>query len=103
MSIITPLNPQQTALQEAQAGKEGYFKRVLIGFDQFVNTLLGGHPDETISARAGRAATEGKLWGKIMAGFLNLFQTNHSAKAVAGDDERAKIVEGLESESGDIE
>ena len=31
-----------------------YAVRVLIGFDQFVNTLLGGHPNETISARAWR-------------------------------------------------
>ena len=27
-----------------------YFKNVAIGLDQFVNTLLGGYPDETISA-----------------------------------------------------
>ena len=27
-----------------------YFKRLLIAIDQLVNTILGGYPDETISA-----------------------------------------------------
>jgi hypothetical protein len=99
---VQPLTPEQEAKQMAQAGKEGYVKRVLIGFDQFVNTVAGGHPDETISARSGRAATEGKVWGKAMAGFLNLFQSNHSAKAQAGDLERADIVEGLETSDGTL-
>lgn len=31
-----------------------YILRVLIAFDQFVNTLLGGMPDETISAKLWR-------------------------------------------------
>lgn len=31
-----------------------YLKNILISFDQFINTLAGGDPDETISARLGR-------------------------------------------------
>lgn len=31
-----------------------YLLRVAIGFDQLLNTLLGGEPDETISARLHR-------------------------------------------------
>lgn len=31
-----------------------YTLRVLIGLDQFVNTVLGGYPNETLSARAWR-------------------------------------------------
>lgn len=31
-----------------------YTLRVLIGLDQFVNTLTGGYPNETLSARAWR-------------------------------------------------
>lgn len=32
----------------------GYFQRNLIALDQSANTLLGGFPDETLSARCGR-------------------------------------------------
>ena len=38
--------------QEAQAAREGYVHRVLVAFDQFVNVIFRGRPDETISARA---------------------------------------------------
>lgn len=31
-----------------------YIARVLIGFDQFLNAILGGSPDETFSARCWR-------------------------------------------------
>ena len=31
-----------------------YFKNILISIDQFFNTLAGGDPDMTISARLGR-------------------------------------------------
>lgn len=101
-SPVTPISPAQEAKQEAQADKEGYVKRDLIAFDQLVNVVAGGHDDETISARSGRAAQEGKRWGKVMAGFLNLFQKNHSVKAEAGDLARAKTVEYLEESGGDL-
>lgn len=47
--------------------------------------------DETISTHAWRAANEGKLWGKLMCDWLNLFQPNHGEKAAAGDLERALV------------
>lgn len=100
MTIITPLTTEQTTIAEAQAAKEGYVMRVLIGFDMFVNVIFNGHPDETISSRSARAATEGKLWGKIMSKFLNLFQKDHGALAEAGDVQRSEIVEYLEGKSG---
>ena len=31
-----------------------YLKNLLISFDQLINTILGGDPDMTISARLGR-------------------------------------------------
>ncbi len=101
-SPIVPLTPQQTTKQMNKAAQERYVKRVLIGFDQFVNTVAGGHPDETISARSARAATERKTWGIAMSSFLNLFQKDHGAKAVAGDLQRADTVEYLEQSSGDV-
>jgi len=35
-----------------------YVKNILIGIDQLVNTILGGMPDETISAKAYRMRVE---------------------------------------------
>ena len=101
-SPITPLTPEQTASEEAQAAKDGYFKRVLIGLDMFANTIANGHPDETISSRSARAATQGKVWGKVTSRFLNLFQKNHGAKAEAGDVQRAQTVKYLEETSGTL-
>lgn len=99
---ITPLTPSQLVTNEQQAKQEGYVKRVLIGFDQFANVVLNGHPDETISSRSARAATQGKLWGKTMSKFLDLFQKDHGATAEAGDLERAETVEYLEDSSGTL-
>lgn len=40
-----------------------YPKRVLIGLDQFINSILGGMPDETISAKVYRKARDkGGIW-----------------------------------------
>jgi hypothetical protein len=102
-SGITPLNPAQVALQEQQAATENYPRRVLIGLDMFANTLTNGHPSETISSRAARAATEGKWWGRTLSKALDKLQPDHGAKAECGDVERAVIVEHLEESSGTLE
>ena len=99
---ITPLTPAQQALYEQQAGNAGYIHRVLIGLDMFANTLINGHPSETISSRSARAATEGKVWGKVVSKGLDLFQKDHGAKAECGDVERAKQVEYFEETSGTL-
>lgn len=97
---VTPLTPDQTAQQEQQAAKEGYAHREAVALDVFVNETLGGPMGETISSRAARAAVEGKWWGIVMSKFLNLFQKDHGAKAVAGDLERAENLESVEGQSG---
>lgn len=97
---ITPLTPDRVIIEQEQAAKEGYLVRILIGFDMFINVIANGHPDETISSRAARASTEGKLWGKIMSRFLDIFQTDHGADAEAGDVQRADTVKYLENKSG---
>jgi hypothetical protein len=99
---ITPLTPEQVAKQEAQASKEGYLHKDLVGLDQFANVLSGGNPDETISSRSARAAEQGKTWGVVMSKFLNLFQRDHGPKAQAGDVERAEAVEKIEDSSGGL-
>jgi hypothetical protein len=99
---ITPLDPQQTAVQESKAVTETYIHRVLVAFDIFINVLFRGHPGETISSRASRAATEGKKWGVVLSKFLDLFQKDHGATAQAADEQRAETVEYLEESSGNI-
>jgi hypothetical protein len=97
---ITPLTPAQTAHQENQAAHEQYIHRLLVGFDQFINVVTDGDPDETISSRAARAAEKGKPWGVAMSKFLDVFQKDHGAKAQAADLERAQAVTALEDNSG---
>jgi hypothetical protein len=99
---ITPLTPAQTAQQEQQTAHEKYIHRFLVGFDQFMNVITDGDPDETISSRAARAAEKGKTWGVELSKFLNLFQPDHGAKAEAGDLERAQAIVNLEDSTGEL-
>ena len=101
-SGITPLNEEQTAAEEQQAGRERYPVRVLVGLDQFVNVTCDGKPDETISSRAARAAVSGKWWGKALSRFLDCFQRDHGADAEAGDLERAQQAGEIELKSGTL-
>jgi len=52
-----------------------YFWNILISMDQFVNTLFGGNPDETMSSRMGRnivRGDNGKLnWRVTLCKFLS--------------------------------
>lgn len=57
-----------------------YYIRVLLGFDQFINTLIGGEPDETISARAGRLRN--RVCWKQLAWCLDKIQPNHVEQAI---------------------
>ena len=40
-----------------------WIHNILIGIDQFANTVVVGDPDETISSRAGKARREGQVVG----------------------------------------
>jgi hypothetical protein len=96
---MADLTPDQIAIQEVQAAKEGYIHRSLVGVDQFANVLLGGNPDETISSRSQRAAQRGDFVGKVMCWWLDKIQSQHGEKAQAGDIERAIAVEKIEEKS----
>jgi hypothetical protein len=96
---ITPLTPQQIAVQEAQAAHEAYIRRTLVALDQFANVLADGVPDMTISSRAAIAAEHGATWGRGLSRLLNLFQADHGADAAAGDLQRAETVEVLEEQA----
>lgn len=41
-----------------------WFLAFTIGANQFVNALMGGHPDETVSSRLGRAREHGGKFSK---------------------------------------
>ncbi len=58
---------------------------VLIGLDQWANAVLGGAPDETISARAGRARVAGQLWGRALCAFLDWLDPGHCEDAVVSE------------------
>lgn len=43
-----------------------------IAFDQFLNAILLGAPDETLSSRAYRADRDGKVFGRIFRPTIDL-------------------------------
>lgn len=63
--------------KESERGS--YPHRVLLGFDQFVNTICGGDPDETLSARAWRNKDKTQYWGvaRIVIDTIFFWQPDH--------------------------
>lgn len=58
----------------------GYIRNVAIGVDQFVNAVLGGWPDETLSSRCGRLGHRYpyKAWAVLINAIFRPFQgPNH--------------------------
>ena len=61
-----------------------YLLNNAIAFDQQVNTLLGGSPDETLSARAYRTEQQGKVFGRFFRPLIDtlfFFDQNHCLSA----------------------
>lgn len=58
---------------------ESYLRRVLIAFDQVGNAITGGVPDETISARLGRATSKP---GRILDGLLGKLEMDHGIRSL---------------------
>ena len=70
-----------------------YILNILIAFDQFVNVLFLGQPDETISSRAWRCKDANSFW-KVMHSLINklfFFQKDHCYKAYLAELERKHI------------
>jgi hypothetical protein len=102
-SPITPITAQQEQKDFVEVRREHYLRRCLIAFDIFCNVVFFfGDEDETISSHSARAATQGKRWGIVLSWFLDLFQRDHGAHAVAGDEARALDIEQVEETSGVI-
>lgn len=65
-----------------------YFRNIAIAIDQFINTLFGGDPDETISSRAGKSS---KRWGYILCRCLHWIDRNHCIKSIEYDEGKDAI------------
>jgi hypothetical protein len=72
------------------SGLKTFARYVAIAFDMFVNVLTAGSLDVTISSRAGVAAEQGKLWGRVLSRFLDLLEKDHCQLAIQSDIDRAK-------------
>ena len=60
-----------------------YIMNVLLGIDQLGNTLIGGAPDETISARTGRNIRR-RGW-RVLGWFLNTVDPGHTEGAIGAE------------------
>lgn len=62
-----------------------YILNVLISIDQLVNTLIGGYPDETLSASAWMGERDGKIGGRIFRPIIDVlflpFERDHCKRA----------------------
>ena len=70
-----------------------YILNLLISFDQFVNVIFLGQPDETISSRAWRCKDVNSFWS-VMHSLINklfFFQKDHCHKAYLAELERKHI------------
>jgi hypothetical protein len=51
--------------------------------DHMGNAVAGGHPDESISSRAGRAREDEKTWGCILCKLLDRLDPGHCARSIS--------------------
>ena len=57
-----------------------WLRNVLIAADQLVNAMLGGHPDETLSARAYRKELTSRRWAvarKVIDALFRPLERDH--------------------------
>ena len=66
-----------------------YLFNLLISFDQFVNTVAGGDPDETISGRLGRRFPNSEF--RRFVDFL--FGSDHCEKAIEADEGKDAVLD----------
>lgn len=61
---------------------------------QFVSTLLGGDPDETLSSRLGKAVQANVRWAKAACWLLDtvMMEPNHCIKSINPDDGKRELI-----------
>jgi len=88
---------------QSERKRDSYILRLLIAIDQLGNTIAGGNPDITISARTGYFAnvkrTRLRVWWLCMESIIDFaFEPvdgpRHCYKAYKADEEEGKHTEG---------
>ncbi len=62
--------------------------RVLVASDVWLNTILGGDADMTVSLRTARAAKAGRWWGRAGCRVLDLLSPGHCQAQFQTDEGR---------------
>ena len=77
-----------------------YFWNLFISIDQFVNTVFGGSPDETISSRLGKWARNSKHKSGVRRHIYNIvnfivevFEKDHFKKSIEEDEGDDALIE----------
>ena len=80
--------------------KRNYFYQVTIAIDQLFNTLLAGHADETISARAYRKRLLRRRWAimRIIIDGIFFWEKNHCKEAYLSEKLRRQYPEYYRTE-----
>jgi len=71
-----------------------YLLKISISLDQLANTILKGEPDETLSSRAYRADTKGRLFGRFFRPVIDgvfFWQENHCADSYISEVKRRQL------------
>lgn len=71
-----------------------YFRHLFVAFDQLLNAICNGWPDETISAHMYRLHRDGKPWGVLMRPINVLFWwqgPEHCKRAYDYERDRTQI------------
>jgi hypothetical protein len=70
-----------------------YLWNVLVALDQFINTLFGGDPDETISSRMGKHLIKHDKcpFCIFLCKALNLFEKDHCIKRIEADEGKDQV------------
>lgn len=62
-----------------------YFSNIAVSVDQFLNVLIGGSPDETISSRAAKRR-ESCFPCKVLCLVLDFFDHGHCDRFIENDE-----------------
>lgn len=76
-----------------------YIKNNLIAFDQGLNTLLGGYPDETLSSRSYRLDQKGKILGRVFRPLIDMiffWQERHCFESYMSELNRKQFPKSTE-------
>ncbi len=68
-----------------------YIWNILIAIDQFLNALLFGDPDETLSSRLGKYQHRCKIC-KIICKFLSKIDYKHCQKSIEEDEGDREVI-----------